>query len=158
VIGDYFIMKRNYRIREERGVFYIEYETDRDIIEYSKWFGTPKKVGSKKVWLTAYGLEGNNETLSFPHLQFETLQKAKDYIPKLEPKYYEVSTHKIEIVVNNKYVYSEKDLVAFGNYLLSEERKELFKQHPEPIGTLEERLSKVHHSDIENFLSTNRKK
>lgn len=54
--------------------------------------------------------------------------------------------------------FNKKDLVDFGNYLLSEERKELFKQHPEPVGTLEERLSKVHHSDIENFLSMNRKK
>jgi len=48
--------------------------------------------------------------------------------------------------------------VNFGNYLLSEERKRLFENHPEPVGTLEERLSKVHHSDIENFLSMNRKK
>lgn len=54
--------------------------------------------------------------------------------------------------------FNKKDLVNFGNYLLSEERRELFKQHPEPVGTLEERLSKVHHSDIENFLSINRKK
>ena len=48
--------------------------------------------------------------------------------------------------------FNKKDLVDFGNYLLSKERKELFKLHPKPIGSLEERLSKVHHSDIENFL------
>lgn len=48
--------------------------------------------------------------------------------------------------------FNKKDLVDFGNYLLSEERKRLFENHPEPVGTLEERLSKVHHSDIENFL------
>ena len=54
--------------------------------------------------------------------------------------------------------FNKKDLVNFGNYLLSEERKRLFENHPEPVGTLEERLSKVHHSDIENFLSMNRKK
>jgi len=48
--------------------------------------------------------------------------------------------------------FNKKDLVNFGNYLLSEERKRLFENHPEPVGTLEERLSKVHHSDIENFL------
>mgnify|MGYP001004308453 FL=1 len=54
--------------------------------------------------------------------------------------------------------FNKKDLVDFGNYLLSEERKRLFENHPEPVGTLEERLSKVHHSDIENFLSMNRKK
>lgn len=54
--------------------------------------------------------------------------------------------------------FNKKDLVDFGNYLLSEERKRLFENHPEPVGTPEERLSKVHHSDIENFLSMNRKK
>lgn len=54
--------------------------------------------------------------------------------------------------------FNKKDLVDFGNYLLSEERKRLFENHPEPVGTLEERLSKVHHSDVENFLSMNRKK
>ncbi len=54
--------------------------------------------------------------------------------------------------------FNKKDLVDFGNYLLSEERKRLFENHPEPVGTLEERLLKVHHSDIENFLSMNRKK
>jgi len=54
--------------------------------------------------------------------------------------------------------FNKKDLVDFGNYLLSEERKRLFENHPEPVGTLKERLSKVHHSDIENFLSMNRKK
>lgn len=54
--------------------------------------------------------------------------------------------------------FNKKDLVDFGNYLLSEERKMLFENHPEPVGTLEERLAKVHHSDIENFLSMNRKK
>lgn len=49
--------------------------------------------------------------------------------------------------------YSRKDLVSFGNYLLSEERREAFKQHPEyPNGEqLEERLSQVHHADFENW-------
>lgn len=50
----------------------------------------------------------------------------------------------------------KKELVAFGNYLLSEERRKLFESHPELIGSLEERLSVVHHSDVENFIS-NRK-
>lgn len=53
--------------------------------------------------------------------------------------------------------FNKKDLVKFGNYLLSDERKELYKSHPEPYGTLEERLSVVNHSDIENFLELNKK-
>jgi hypothetical protein len=54
--------------------------------------------------------------------------------------------------------FNKKDLINFGNYLLSEERLELFKLHPEPIGTLEERLSKVHHSDFENFIEFEKRK
>lgn len=51
--------------------------------------------------------------------------------------------------------FNKKDLVEFGNYLLSEERKESFKNISEDL--LEERLSKVHHADIENFLESKKK-
>lgn len=51
--------------------------------------------------------------------------------------------------------YNKKDLVKFGNYLLSEERIERFKAISEE--NLEERLSKVHHSDVENFLESIKK-
>ena len=49
--------------------------------------------------------------------------------------------------------YDEKDLVSFGNYLLSEERKEAFKNNPnfQNGELLEERLSAVHHADFENW-------
>lgn len=49
--------------------------------------------------------------------------------------------------------YDEKDLVSFGNYLLSEERRETLKSNPNfPDGELlEERLSDVHHADFENW-------
>lgn len=53
--------------------------------------------------------------------------------------------------------FNKKDLVNFGNYLLSEERKKLFESHPEHISSLEERLSKVHHADVENFLESIKK-
>lgn len=48
--------------------------------------------------------------------------------------------------------YNRKDLVSFGNYLLSETRRDLFASHTE-FGEkrLEERLSYVHDSDIENW-------
>ena len=51
--------------------------------------------------------------------------------------------------------FNKRDLVKFGNYLGSEERKQLFKTHPE-FGEqhLEERLSQVHNSDIENWLAS----
>jgi len=49
--------------------------------------------------------------------------------------------------------FNRKDLVSFGNYLLSEERRELFKQHPD-LGEnqLEERLANVHHADFSNWM------
>ena len=48
-------------------------------------------------------------------------------------------------------------MISFGKYLLSKERKELYKNHPE-LGdkNLEERLSEVNHSDVENFLDNYR--
>lgn len=52
---------------------------------------------------------------------------------------------------NENKTYTEADLVDFGNYLLSNDRKELFKSHPNPIAPLKERLKKVHQEDIDNF-------
>lgn len=50
--------------------------------------------------------------------------------------------------------FNRKDLVEFGNYLLSEKRKMRFRDHPESnkMGSLEERLSQVHHADFQNWL------
>lgn len=48
--------------------------------------------------------------------------------------------------------FNKKDLVSFGNYLLSDERGRSFKAtehiHPDSI---HQRLSNVHHADIENW-------
>lgn len=48
--------------------------------------------------------------------------------------------------------FNKKDMVSFGNYLLSEQRRDLFASHPD-FGekNLKERLSYVHDSDIENW-------
>jgi len=53
--------------------------------------------------------------------------------------------------------FNKTDLIKFGNYLLSKERRLLYESHPEPVGTLEERLSTVNHSDVANFLELNKK-
>ncbi len=48
--------------------------------------------------------------------------------------------------------YNKTDMVLFGNYLLSEKRRELYKSHPELGDTnLEERLSNVGHWDFANW-------
>ena len=60
--------------------------------------------------------------------------------------------------------FNKKDLVSFGNYLLSKERRELFKSRPKPINsegpglTLDERLSVVHHADVENWMELEKNK
>lgn len=52
-----------------------------------------------------------------------------------------------------RYEYTEADLVSFGNYMVSEERRDLYATHPDyaNIEMLVERLSQVHHADIENW-------
>ncbi len=44
-------------------------------------------------------------------------------------------------------MFTRQQLVAFGNYLLSEERKSNYTGE-----AVEERLSKVNHSDVENWI------
>lgn len=48
--------------------------------------------------------------------------------------------------------YNRKDLVKFGNYLLSDERKKLIEE----AGN--ENFNSVTHADIENFLTLQKKK
>ncbi len=49
--------------------------------------------------------------------------------------------------------FNKKDLIKFGNYLLSEERKELIFSHPDKsIEAKEEALKTVSHADFENFM------
>ena len=45
----------------------------------------------------------------------------------------------------------EQDLVSFGNYLLSKDRKSRVKKAGLPPETLENRLMSVSHADFENW-------
>jgi len=51
--------------------------------------------------------------------------------------------------------FNRGDLTSFGNYLLSQERRERFQNHPhaENMPPLEDRLSEVNHADVENWLA-----
>jgi hypothetical protein len=53
--------------------------------------------------------------------------------------------------------FNRKDLVSFGNYLLSDKRKELYKAIPDSKEGLKERLKNVSHADLENFLESIKK-
>ena len=49
--------------------------------------------------------------------------------------------------------FNRGDLVSFGEFLLSESRRERFaNSESEASLPLQERLSKVHHADVENWL------
>lgn len=54
---------------------------------------------------------------------------------------------------------TENDMVSFGNYLLSDERRKLYEGHPMfPDGeALEQRLAQVNHADFENWKHLNGK-
>lgn len=55
--------------------------------------------------------------------------------------------------------FNKKDLVKFGEYLLSEQRTNLIKEGYSETDniSIEERLKNVYHSDVENFLESIRK-
>lgn len=49
-------------------------------------------------------------------------------------------------------VYTQKDLVSFGLYLLSEEREKLLANHPDfSSDSLSIRLRRVHDADLANW-------
>jgi hypothetical protein len=49
--------------------------------------------------------------------------------------------------------FTRKQLVSFGNYLLSEQRKSLYEGQE-----VEQRLSQVNHADVENWLDLEARK
>lgn len=51
-------------------------------------------------------------------------------------------------------LFYKKDLVSFGQYLLSEERTNRLKNKPDSCIPLDIRLREVHHADIENWKET----
>lgn len=54
--------------------------------------------------------------------------------------------------------FNRKDMISFGNYLLSGERRQRFINHPDFQGDMiEVRLSEVHHADIENWINSKNK-
>jgi hypothetical protein len=46
--------------------------------------------------------------------------------------------------------FNRKDLVSFGNYLLSDKRRKLFEETESSL-SIDERLKEVHHADVENW-------
>ena len=62
-----------------------------------------------------------------------------------------VYTHRMK-----RKVYTKKDLVSFGLYLLSEEREELLTNHPDfSSDSLGIRLRRVHDADLANWENSN---
>ena len=51
--------------------------------------------------------------------------------------------------------YNQKDLISFGNYMVSKERKEAFEATQSEIsGSLEDRLGSVHAGDMEKWMNS----
>ena len=61
---------------------------------------------------------------------------------------------------NGTKLFTEKELVKFGQYLLSEERTDRIRQtyNQNDNISLSERLQEVYHADYENFLTKNAKR
>lgn len=50
--------------------------------------------------------------------------------------------------------FSEEEMAKFGNFLLSYQRRQSYKSRKAKGFSLSQRLSQVHHSDLENFKQT----
>lgn len=55
--------------------------------------------------------------------------------------------------------WTSKELVSFGEYLLSDERKQLIINHPDAasMAPVEDRLKQVHDADVKNWMEKNLK-
>jgi len=50
--------------------------------------------------------------------------------------------------------FSQEEMVKFGNFLLSTERRQSYKSRKAKGYSLSQRLSQVHHADLENLKQT----
>ncbi len=54
--------------------------------------------------------------------------------------------------------FNAKEMISFGNFLLSEERTEMLVKHPETTEeNISERINQVSHADFENWKQKNDK-
>ena len=58
--------------------------------------------------------------------------------------------------MNTPQVFTRYQLIEFGNYLLSDERRKLYQQEGDQTA-LQGRLSVVNHADVENYIDSLRK-
>ena len=50
-------------------------------------------------------------------------------------------------------LFTREQLARFGEYLLSDQRRELYSKTVDPLKTVDQRLRIVNHQDVENFIS-----
>ena len=76
------------------------------------------------------------------------LKKSKD------DKYWVTHDHFDNWLADETKLIHRQQLISFGLYLFSEERKEKYSNHPELEKNFMERLSTVHKEDIDNWLES----
>ena len=50
--------------------------------------------------------------------------------------------------------YNKGDMISFGKYLVSKERREYYERNPKVDLSLEDRLAMVSRTDVDNWLAT----
>lgn len=73
-------------------------------------------------------------------------------------KYWVTHDHFDNWLADETKLVHRQQLIDFGCYLLSDERKERFSNHPIKEKDLTERLAEVHYADIENWLESQKNK
>ena len=82
-------MEKEFRIREQYGLFFIERKITYEVNYFGKWSGRLTHSEQRERWDTiADHYNINLENGSSPYMGFATLKEALDYVPKINPIYH----------------------------------------------------------------------
>jgi hypothetical protein len=114
------------------------------LIDYSVQYETlNKKPGEDNGYLTIGAFQAYNE---------QDLQQVMRLELGYAPPIYYIIEPKVGISEGLQPIFTRDELVRFGYYLLSPERRDLYSKTPQEGFSLEDRLSQVNHADVENFI------
>lgn len=98
-----------------------------------------------------------SDVCSFANYITDLIQKG-ELTKSDDGKYWATHDHFDQWIGERRDMAVEQSLISFGAYMISDERRKLYAKHPELGDTnLEERLSKINHCDVQNWMADHMK-